>query len=58
MWSVTPIACTADAQALATVKPGPVMPVAMLIWLDPALAIRRGMVKGCTRCDALGVSNL
>ena len=43
-----PSAWVAEAQAVETVKLGPVMPNSTVTWLAPALAMVRGMVSGCT----------
>jgi hypothetical protein len=52
MWNACPIACVAEAQALATAKAGPRSPQCMEIWLAGAFTISLGMVNGKTR-DAL-----
>ena len=49
IWKAIPIACVADAQALATVKVGPVKPKCMEIWLLAALTISRGIASGGMR---------
>ena len=44
-----PMAWPAEAQAVETVKLGPVIPNSIEMWLAPALAMVLGMVSGCTR---------
>ena len=46
IWKAAPIACVAEAQALATAKAGPRSPQCIEIWLAGALTISFGMVNG------------
>ena len=49
IWNASPAAWVPDAQALATVKAGPIRPQCMEIWLDAAFTIRRGIANGGRR---------
>ena len=49
IWNASPMACVAEAQALATTKAGPRRPQDMEIWLAGAFTISFGMVSGCRR---------
>ena len=46
IWKAIPIACVAEAQALAIAKAGPRRPQCMEIWLAGALTIAFGIVSG------------
>ena len=46
IWKATPMACVAEAQALAMTKAGPRSPQYIEIWLAGAFIIKLGMVSG------------
>ncbi len=49
MRNAWPMAWFAEERAVEMAYAGPVTPNSMEIWLAPALAMVRGMVRGCTR---------
>ena len=48
-WNAWAIAWFDEEQAVETDHDAPIRPYAIEIWLTGALAIRRGMISGCTR---------